>query len=908
MNIQLYLADQELELNDKFSFPLNKTFENLNNPTDIIVDYSKSINVPITIHNNKIFSNAYRLDKAVVGSSSDNIGMYLNPTKRIPFRMLHNGMLLMEGYAKFVSATNSVSNRYYTINLFGIIGEVFHELMNVVTDPNKLNGKDYKYVLDDSKYFNTAGNILNKSFVRNSWEHDSAELVTYEQGKYKDFEIFDMYGFAPSHRGLYKDFKSNQIQVSDSSIKPISEILKTAWNDENDSFGADNLVGDGFPDYQINQFVSTRLKPYVYFNHLMRMYVDKCKELTGYTLNLDKDWFNTRNPYWKNTIYMLDFLDLDVMRQQNTNTAILVGETEEVQSENSVVSTKIGSLEMKTVSVASNANYGGKISTGKIDINFGISATHTKAYKDNSLSKNKLSLDDNTQVRFQINVNRISDGASSTVKTLYYWTNVKNNKNLSDSETYNNTNFIQCSHINKDSYTDDRFVTVRYYVTIPDITVEADFSGGYSIDVITSYYNNVGKTNENIGGLKYTGPVLYNWDWQYSSNYLAGRDYIYSTTNELEGAGERGSVNSKGNNTEWFVSVSNSKYLKNWNKDIKVNINNLYQQEDPLFNAIIQYTKMFGLIWDVDYANKTISINTRYNVFKDRTITNWDDKLDRSKDMVIEPITFNNKCVIFNYKNVDGNRYSTYRDKYGLNIGEKKLYTEYDFNTNDKTLFKDIYPSSASSNVYVPYKTLINWNTIDALITTQEQRIMIDCASEDEKNSISLNNWYFRGDNITDNDVVIIEETPLMASSNTYCYIDKTYGMTAGYVNNPNCFPTISTTIKCNGITYGMFFNTPNADYTYTGELQHTLNTNIYDLFWRDYINEKYNIQNKKVTAYFNLTPTDYNSFTINKLVVLQNQVFLVNKIIDYNLNTRESTKCELVQINDLNALSSKIF
>jgi hypothetical protein len=48
MKIQLFLNDLEVELNDNINFPLTKTFENLSNPTDIIVDYSKTINIPIT--------------------------------------------------------------------------------------------------------------------------------------------------------------------------------------------------------------------------------------------------------------------------------------------------------------------------------------------------------------------------------------------------------------------------------------------------------------------------------------------------------------------------------------------------------------------------------------------------------------------------------------------------------------------------------------------------------------------------------------------------------------------------------------------------------------------------------------------------------------------------------------------
>lgn len=55
MNIQLYLNNIEIDLNERVNIPLNRTFENLSNPTNVIVDYSKSINIPITQHNTEVF-------------------------------------------------------------------------------------------------------------------------------------------------------------------------------------------------------------------------------------------------------------------------------------------------------------------------------------------------------------------------------------------------------------------------------------------------------------------------------------------------------------------------------------------------------------------------------------------------------------------------------------------------------------------------------------------------------------------------------------------------------------------------------------------------------------------------------------------------------------------------------------
>lgn len=899
MKIQLFLADQELQLSEQVSFPLNKTFENLSNPTDIIIQYSKSINIPITAHNNIIFANAYRLDRAVVGSSSDNIGLYLDPTKRIPFKMMYNHSLLMEGYAKFVSASYSTQNKYYTINLFGMIGEIFQEMLNVVTNRSKLNGLDDKYLIDDSKIMPSLP-TLNRDYIKNDWNRTSHKSWPTSEG----IEVYDMYGFAPSHRGLYNGFKSNKIQVSDSEIKDIADVLKEKWGDTDNLLGADELVGDGFPDYQMNQFRSNRMKPYVYFNHLMRLYSRKCKELTGYDLELDSDWFNNNNPYWSKICYMLDFLDLDTVETSDASGLLILDNTDIVEDEASNTSTRVSSVIMEQMSSASNKSFGSSISIGNFDIGFGIEATHSKAWRDNSLSKNNISILPDTEVRFDIVINKIVDGTPVSVATYKYWTNAKGDPNISSSDSYIANNFLPMMNDDSRSSVSDRNVKRFYYVTIPDLEVSGDFSGGCQIDTIVSYYNGVGISNNS-----YNGPAIYEWNWQYSSNFLDYKDYIYSTTNELEGAGDREDVNSKGNNSIWSAFINNTNYLNDWREDIKVNISNLYQRDEPLFNVIIQYTKMFGLIWDIDYGEKKVYIKTKHNMFKDLEYVSWDDKIDRGKDMIIEPITFDSKCVIFNYEDVDGYRYSTYRDKYGVNIGEKLLYTGYEFNTENKDLFSGIYPSSVSSKSYVTYNRWYNWNTVDVMLPIQEKRVLPDYENNDENGPLAINNWYLRGTPIQSalNSVLVTDDTALMSSTGEYCYIDPTYARSLEWTT---CMlPTFTTAMKFkDNKIYGMFFNTPMVDYTYDKLLQQTTGNNIYELFWKDYLADKYNIQNKKVTAYFYLSNIDFEEFEFNKLVLLDNQLFLVNKIIDFDLNNNGSTKCELIQISDPKSLDSKIF
>ena len=905
LNVQLFLAGKELELNGSVSIPLNKSFENLHNPTNIVVEHSKSINVPISAVNNRIFANAYRLDKSVITDSNNNsnIGMYLNPTKKIPFVLLNNGSKILEGYAKFVSATHSSKGGYYTINLFGVLGGIFQELKKVVTNKSKLDGLDGKYLLDDYKhiYFNDYKHkYLNSEFVDCSWRSDSNSVWTGDNPMYEDTDIHNIYGFAPSHRGLYNEFASNKIQTSGTEVKDVSEVLRDTWNDTNNVYGADNIIGDGLTDYQMNQYRANRLKPYIYFNRLFMMYAAKCKELTDYDIVLDRTWFRDDNPYWARACYMFDYLDTDMVKN-TSDTLLLINSTDDVAEEHVNTSNNRCRLRMNTLSSISG-NTSNNIKVSSFDVGFGIEANHSAS--TSALRVNYLELLPETQVIFDISIHSVSEAGLTTVKTLKYWTNGKNDANYHTEDGCDETNFLSMKNNpdrtkgkpyigNENNYYEtDKDVSLFNYVTIPSFNINGIFPQGYQVDVNVRYVNNVGYNDGKI-----TDPAIYT------------RGYIYASAAYVKPAIERiTGTSDNGDNTYgvvWTVYIDNSEYITNWKDEMQVNIANLYHSDEPLFDVILQYTKMFGLVWDIDYDKQKIYVNTKPTLFSQYEILNWNDKIDLNKDMKIEPISFSDGSVLFNYDDVDGYKYTGYKEKYGVNIGEKKLHTGYEFNNNVNKLFDGIKPSSVSSKSYITYSQLMDWNNTDVIIPYQEKRVMIDAESTDEKTSIYLNNWYFRDDNIDDENVVITDDTPLMTANDEYCYVDTSYAVNAGYGIRPKKFPIFSTALQAGARIYGMFFNTPMVDYTYDGKVGGTINGNIYDLCWRRYINERYNSQNKKVTAYFKLTNTDYNLFRFNKFVSLNNQLFVVNKINNYDVNSYDSTQCELIQVSDIDAYLS---
>ena len=71
MHTQLYIENFEIELNEGVQFLLNKEFEDLSNPTDIINDWSKSLQIPFTEKNNKIFGYIYNQNRVIVSDGTD---------------------------------------------------------------------------------------------------------------------------------------------------------------------------------------------------------------------------------------------------------------------------------------------------------------------------------------------------------------------------------------------------------------------------------------------------------------------------------------------------------------------------------------------------------------------------------------------------------------------------------------------------------------------------------------------------------------------------------------------------------------------------------------------------------------------------------------------------------------------
>lgn len=918
MKIQLLLEDMEVELGQNISIPLNKTFENLSNPTDIITEYSKSINIPLTSRNNEILSNSYRLDRTIIANDSGvNLGIYLDPTKKIPMKLLYNSQVVLEGYAKFASANNSTKNGCYTLNLFGTLGEIFQKLKSVVVSESQLTDEQKaepdggaKYVLRDRS---AQGEKLNAEYVHRSFDHNRNNIYGTYDGTGGLITSYDVIGFAPSYRGYYNEFDSKKIQMGNDTTDPesnfydIDKVLENEWkatykkNNPSvsdavaqsyaESLGASNVVGDGFKDYQMREYRCYMMKPYIYFNQLMQMYQDQIKLISDYELELDNNWFNVNNPYWTRMCYMLDFLD---SKDGNEDISVQLTETEKLQDWGYLEGTSSGFYEFgKDISIINDYVSSSKmLYTNPFNIRM-----HVNGIGPNTvIMGGDIDLAFPYSTYFKVNIS-VYDG--HTIQDRYFFVSFYDYKDVK-------------SYINDAEFSENNFIKIAKPATKWQFfEYDRYLETGDFHDLKTDYYIDF---DIPIDKLVFTfDETITNFNFSTSVMIVNQRQTTLYTAKLKISSNEIPSIATKPSTLVRSTATMTPIYMnQSWRDNIDISLSNIFFKEDTnLFDIILQYTKMFGLIWDIDYTAKKVKVLHKSTYFKDITIEDWTDKLDRSKDFIIEPITFNTRNVKFNYEDVDGYRYSGYRDKYGVNIGEKNIVTGYDFGNETKDLFKDITPSSASSKPFVSFYDWAGWDLSSTIPQNVPQNTFIDAEDEEQSSAISIYNWYLRGENKSiENGLIdkyyVTNDSPQMKQTGTYCWMDSEIAHANGEqiytlpsfniaIDEPGLFPQLQ------GRVLSCVFNTPNEDFT-TGKLISKSNGNaIYDLFWKKFINERYNIQNKKVTAYINIQPIDFINFKFNKFITLNNQLFIVNKIFDYDINaTNKLTKVELIQVTDM--------
>lgn len=119
--VRLYIGDQLVDLPEGVSLPITYTTEDFKNPTIVKNSFSKTISLPNTETNNKIFNHFYKLDRFQLSGS-------FNPSQRVDFKIYCDSDLFESGYVQLNSISGIGEDKKYNITLYGGLGDFFYGL------------------------------------------------------------------------------------------------------------------------------------------------------------------------------------------------------------------------------------------------------------------------------------------------------------------------------------------------------------------------------------------------------------------------------------------------------------------------------------------------------------------------------------------------------------------------------------------------------------------------------------------------------------------------------------------------------------------------------------------------------------------------------------------------------------
>ena len=874
MTARLFIENREIELDETVQFAITKQFEDLSNPTAIINDWSKTVSIPFTARNNAIFGHIYNPDKLTVegGSNQALTGIFFNPYKKLDMRLQYGDNVLMTGYAKMNEVKQSDGKGTYEITLFGELGKVFQELQKITFDTTTndtnylIHGEDYveEYINKElvAASWNSEGQTQSKLFPK--WYVPTGSDTPVNHPSYK---VTDIIGFAPNN-SFSEGFDYTSFQTSSTSTSTFDSYLGESFKSDT-GVDASTIINDGLLPREYGEYRSYLQLPFVYWNKLFQMFQMKAEEITGYHFNLDANWFNIQNPYWYKLVYIL--------KTWNINNG--------TESENVYSGTQTNPAELTWSRNTGKTPYSTAQTSG-----FNLSVVTEKIVR---LENNKIRID-------------LSDIDTITNLTVdFYITGMMNNAH-DLLFTKNNCFIATYIFTGSNGYTESKQVVVYRADTdnesVTNTVRKITNAGGAAFGI--SYDNRYATQFTNLNSSSKWG-----WHITTSLSYVVGinkqkfGDYV-TITNSSNWLNDTAVFGASGSTSE-ICYFSNSKITA------KITIssgkirsgsyftfNDLWDNNYNIFEEILKYCKMFRIGIFVDEYSKQITFMPLSTYFSQYTITDWTNKIDKSKDYIIKNVTFENKYVLFNYEDNKTKLGEEFKTKYGVNYGDYRLLTDYNFNSETNKLFAGIKSPITNTDNVLSFLNLGNHN----IVYSFPREIFVYNKDKDKKQVDTFGCFYIHNGITafeTDSSLSLIiptvsDDSNFQQAKNTYMYTT----IQADYIRVSN-YPHLDIVIDNNICV----FNVPKENYTYLNN--YVGKNSIYSNFWENYLNERYNIQNKIITCYVMLKPTEYNQFKWNKFVKIGNQLCIVNKIYDYDITSNQPTKVDLVTIQDINGYTT---
>lgn len=754
--LRLFINNIEVEFTKQPDILFNYKAEDTYNPTIVKTMFSKTVYVPKTPNNNKIFGHIDILDRL---QTSENY----SPSAKYEFHLLNNGDLIESGYVKL----DKITKDNYELTLFGGLGSFFYALMyNEDGDKRKLSDLTWHTYFsvgnqpDSNDEFGIK--VYNQSVFNafsylpvGDYDRNSSSSVKEELG----LDIWDWFTFIPAYNGYYNNFDSDKALMFIGNNKGIGGISKYKTITEgNKTYTLKNGyarcdLSTNLNEWQVRDLRSYQQRP----AFRLRRFIEACtypENNGGYTVNLDPLFFNTENPYYNDTYVALPKLDELVKQNGKGN----------INIESDLA---VGSGSVSINSSTSNSAFLIP-STYTSDYTWVMNGlTWTKKYYDQKEEEHSLpySAEWSVQYRFKLNIgvnqskeicfgrmnSALKKQSSSLAVQLIAYSG--DNKLLAYSPIYNFTDRQFPLTVSEWKYGDKSLFMGE---TVNDI--KGSFKNGIFLDAFADG-NSVFELKIDAipiidSGIKIKIVMAKGSNVEELKNgniLLNGQNVLGDIDENLI------NVSTLSLNKEKSYSICNFGIYDNLNK-ISLNKKLIFSQEISPAEYLLSFCKMFGLKFILDSNKKEVSILTKNNYYKDNII-NIEDKIDLSSDFDIKPLTYDYRYFNMQLETPETDYAEKYKLKYDVDYGMKKINTNYNFSTDEQELFSDnIYKNGITvldsnpayynwrkGNIYYPtintnmYEYVLFYTPVNSADLEEHKMYVYPYTSGDRRSEYSFN-------------------------------------------------------------------------------------------------------------------------------------------------------------------------
>ena len=671
-SVHLYIGDIEAEFQNLPDVLYTFRVDDLTSPAAVKNSYSKTITLPSTKANNRIFGQYWAGDRTT--------GTGFDATRRTPFSLYVDNELYQTGYCKLNDITQTRNSLSYSVSLFGGLGEFFANLEyteNPAGNDDKRKMSDLDFYSDGNDTPLELGFEINKETVKGAWDD-----IDDTDSKW------NVLNFAPAYNGLPQDFDADKVLMNigtiqnsgtDSQGRPVrrsggrGSVVVTSVTEDGvtyQTYGGYALaeLSREYTGAEMREFRSYLMRPVLSVRRAIEAICDS-RNNGGYEVDLDSGWFTDDNCYFNDlwvTLPMLSTMDYN---------------TKEVSSS-------------ATVTTTTKAT--------------GSTTTGDPGYYEDYLavmSQSDSGMAYDVNVKLSLDIEGVTDNpyddlvicAYSSVSRKYYASAIfvqlvaydAAGNPVAGSPEY----FITSSYGARRSGRTD---TVAYFVPITAFTYNQPYGNDYTT-ARGSYFHRVsGSTyrwNEEISLTAQNVPAGSTLKVLVTKVYKTGGTenspkYVYY---RLTQAGQITQYSAYTFNN-FNVTINSSRVAFKTNEGIRTGAaftkNQLLDTDYSPAEFLLSYAKIFGLYFLQDPIKKKVSILTRKSFFLRDTLTDIEPYVDR-QNARIEPLVFKNKWYSWNLEADESEYGKAYEDTYGKKYGQALINTDYNFNRDTTEVLTD---------------------------------------------------------------------------------------------------------------------------------------------------------------------------------------------------------------------------